>query len=1004
MSEVPSSSGDVPPTSLPVPGTGWGDPEPPSGPRPDHAFATLDEERYQLGPKLGEGGMGTVYSAWDARLRRTVAIKFAVPGSAAEDRLSQEAWIAAQLEHPAIVPIYDAGIARDGRRFVVLRYLRGRTLRELLHDAPAPRLDLLPVLRRVCEGLAHAHQAGIVHRDLTPSNVLVGAFGEVQILDWGLARPFAGEPGESWTGAILPEADAAKTRAGVVLGTPGYMSPEQAVGAPVDPRADVWALGAMAYEMMTGHPPFGELEDDNRQRAIATEAVPDLRVEVSDVRPVIAALITDALQRQPDARPATARAFLHRLEQGLASAPAAPPRRSRVPFALVPLTLVGVTAAAVGFTGGWMSRPGPADDSLDALLHTWAAQEARSGAFPEAELRAAVATARDDRPSTRGWLAHLRAGVRPSLERGAALPRRCSRTSIAPHGDHYLCVIGQDISYHSLDGFLVWERSLSAPVRTLANGDDHLVFVHPDSRVVVIQRETGDILGPLLSSFPVFYGGDTGSEVWLRSDRGLLRASTLSEGASQIFQAPPESSKHALPTDLDDGTLVVADTREVWWKRPDSGWVSAGTWSSATPNDAFRSALSDGQNVILLSRSGALVRWRPGQDLNAAARVQLDPNPKAVSVAPDGDTVLVVGADGTGRLIDWTLGAVRARLPALEGANSALLDDHTVRVAGDHITTWRLPEAGPWPAQMPTESGGVTYLATQGGRLAWSGAGAAEVLDPRGVPLWSAASEGGVFKAASLSPDGRRVLVIGSQAGRPRLHDLIDGTSREVPRVPPNGRRAVWLGPDHFAIVSYAVGNPWVFTADALDPLKRWTLPRQTLLDLQPEVAPGRGWGLTPDRRLVELDLAQSAPRISRPLSFDALAVVRDTSGPSPWVVTHAALNAVDPKTGDLMETLDVGDGVSAALQLSTDRFATGHADGSVKVWRRDGTLLMAVRAHGDRVASLVREGEILLSGSWDGTILSWDLPTLDASPATLVDDAVARWGLDPKLAHTPPG
>ncbi len=208
-----------------------------------------------LGP-LGAGGMGEVYRARDTRLGREVALKVLPEAlSADRERISRfegEARAASALNHPNIVTIHEIG--RDGETtFVAMELVDGKTLRELSVSGPLPVKKVLNVAAQVSEGLAKAHDAGIVHRDLKPENVMVSRDGFVKILDFGLAKLM--ETGASGDSA-MPTAAQPHTRPGTVMGTVGYMSPEQASGEPVDYRSDQFSLGSLLYEMLTGRQPF----------------------------------------------------------------------------------------------------------------------------------------------------------------------------------------------------------------------------------------------------------------------------------------------------------------------------------------------------------------------------------------------------------------------------------------------------------------------------------------------------------------------------------------------------------------------------------------------------------------------------------------------------------------------------------------------------------------------------------------------------------------------------
>ncbi|HEY8152063.1 MAG TPA: serine/threonine-protein kinase [Vicinamibacteria bacterium] len=220
--------------------------------------------KYELRGRVGRGGMGTVWRAFDRELGREVALKVLSgpePRPGGEARLRTEAQVLARLEHPGLVPVHDLGMLPDGRLFYAMKLVRGRRLDEHVRDlrSPAARLG---VFVRICDAVAFAHAHGVIHRDLKPQNVMVGPFGEVLVLDWGVAKMLA-DPEPATPPPIAPppprEVDveaATLTAAGTVLGTPGYMAPEQARGeSAVGAAADVYALGALLSFLAGDDPP-----------------------------------------------------------------------------------------------------------------------------------------------------------------------------------------------------------------------------------------------------------------------------------------------------------------------------------------------------------------------------------------------------------------------------------------------------------------------------------------------------------------------------------------------------------------------------------------------------------------------------------------------------------------------------------------------------------------------------------------------------------------------------
>ena len=196
------------------------------------------DARYEITGVAGYGGMGTVYVARDHVLDRDVAVKvldIADERGSRARRLRREAHILARLDHPGIVPIHDAGTLEDGRAFYVMKLVKGRRLDDLIRDR-TPLASRLTVFDRILDAVAFAHAHGVVHRDLKPDNVMVGAFGEVFVMDWGVAQ------------------DGADDEA-VVVGTPGFMAPEQAEAREVDPRADIYALGVLLTQLIGAEAP-----------------------------------------------------------------------------------------------------------------------------------------------------------------------------------------------------------------------------------------------------------------------------------------------------------------------------------------------------------------------------------------------------------------------------------------------------------------------------------------------------------------------------------------------------------------------------------------------------------------------------------------------------------------------------------------------------------------------------------------------------------------------------
>jgi len=227
------------------------------------ALPDLAGTRYRIIQRIGSGGMGAVYLAEDAVLERRVALKILdLPDASGElaTRLLREAHILARLEHPGIVPVHDAGRLSDGRVFYTMKSVEGQRL-DLLIVSVGALSDRLRVFQRICDAVAFAHARGILHRDLKPDNIMIGPFGEVLVMDWGIAKilhqPVDLARGSGEEGRAAVTCTVVKTEHGTILGTPGYMAPEQARGEveSLDERADIYSLGAILQFLLIGSAP-----------------------------------------------------------------------------------------------------------------------------------------------------------------------------------------------------------------------------------------------------------------------------------------------------------------------------------------------------------------------------------------------------------------------------------------------------------------------------------------------------------------------------------------------------------------------------------------------------------------------------------------------------------------------------------------------------------------------------------------------------------------------------
>ena len=264
-------------------------------PNPEPSYHPKQIGRYRITGELGRGGMGVVLEGEDPRLGRRVAVKL-LPANLVADpearaRFEREARAASALDHPAICTIYEIADTDDGQAYIVMAHYEGRTLKDRIADGPVPVDEVVRIARSIADGLSRAHEQNIVHRDIKPGNVIVTPRRDVKILDFGVAK-LAGEAG--------------LTDTGISVGTLRYMAPEQASGGAVDGRADLWALGVLIYEMLTGTTPFERATPAATMGAILSVDSPPVEGLRPDTPPELSRLVSRLLARDPSERPGTA--------------------------------------------------------------------------------------------------------------------------------------------------------------------------------------------------------------------------------------------------------------------------------------------------------------------------------------------------------------------------------------------------------------------------------------------------------------------------------------------------------------------------------------------------------------------------------------------------------------------------------------------------------------------------------------------------------------------------
>ncbi len=925
--------------------------------------------RYEREGLLGLGGMGRVYAARDARLQRQVALKVASTPELA-GRLACEARITAQLEHPGIVAVYDAGVT-DGQAWYAMRLIRGRTLRARIAACPdlAARLALLPHLHAACQAVAYAHAMGIVHRDLKPSNIMVGEFGETQVADWGLARPTeAALP--DWR-RIVPEGG------GGVSGTPRYMSPEQARGAPANPASDVYGLGAALYELLGGRPPPAPAAEATGAPSGAPPRADDLPAGIPRE---LVAIARRCLEADPGARYPSAAELSDDLGRWLSG------RRVDAhdyqPIELLsrlvkawraPLTVGSVALLALAvIVAVAVERTARERATAEANLAIALTQQARTALaedrIPEAHVLAAHALRFGPSPEARGVLAGT-AHAGATLVTRTPLPAICRHTGVvspdatamACHGEGWLQIWGLDP--------LVLRSSLAIhAVESPAWVGDRLLVATPDELAWI---EGGVVTGSVDGGGLLL--ADGGRAFALRGVEGR----TLEPGRAPIdfetcaaTRATTVVAGGELLVGCNDGHLRAYGADGATRRTVLSG--ERPTWSVATPGlDGLLVGHQDGTVQTLSLLDG---RWgTPLRGLSGSVRALLP--------VPGTALVLALGERGGPRIWNTAVGAWVGALPAGASRMASGGAEGEVLLLGEELERWRVTPT-PRPSTLQFGAGISQVTVSPSGDALAVALGTGDVVerrlsDGRELRRWRWSDE--VAKCVAY---GRHDLLVAAAMRAPgqRL-----GPEAEVRPLEPGHmlRRAGRLADGRIWALSYSdVGL--LVDPDEGEVLSQSIGPTP----FDGSSSPDGGTAALLDARGGVWLLDGSTWREARRVP-DATAVDVGNGG-APIVVARRREVCVDASC------VDVGDEV-IDIALFGDRVAVATRTGGVRLLdARTGATLAVLRGHIGRVSSVEfgPDGRWLVSASWDGTARVWDLGELDAPAEDLVAGAAERWGL----------
>jgi eukaryotic-like serine/threonine-protein kinase len=804
---------------------------------------------YEIVSSLGAGGMGEVYRARDAKLNRDVAIKVLPPGLAADAdaraRFEREAMAVAALSHPNILAIHDFGEA-SGQHFAVMELLEGQTLRQALEAGPLTPKRATEYARQIAEGLAAAHAKGIVHRDLKPENVFVTRDGHVKILDFGLARQVV--PVGAGSGQTMSPTMAGRTEPGMVMGTVGYMAPEQVRGDAIDHRADIFAFGVVLFEMLAGKRPFEGATGAETMTAILREEPPPVTALRDTVPASLERVVDHCLEKQPGNRFQSARDLAFALGgasstsgRAVVAADAAPSpaqRSSRLPLIAASALLVGAAIGALvyrQFASPVSARP------LEVRYLTYSGHDFSPAASPDGR-SIAFRSERDGKG--RIWQKQLATGTEVALTEGPDddLPR------FSPDGATLL------FNRRNGSRFSLFRISLlgGEPRRVMDDALD--ASWSADGSHIVFMRQFPASPGKIAATGIMVAAADgSGAREVVRIPTGVIAPRWSPDGRRIVFTqtAVGAGSFSIHSADVDTGALeTVVDSAlgaRPWvaeWSGDGHllhtvGQVAAGKLAGTTgrlvtlqpggaaarllyasPDSLGRFAVVDGDRVVVESQT---VRQNVAEWSNAASHSltqgrQADRQPV---YSPDGRSILFT-SDRSGNLDLWMVSIATGEVRQI---TDDAADDWDPAFGPDGHLYWSSNRSGHFEIWSADADGSGAHQLTHDGVDAenpsvspdgkWIVYGSTR---PNEAGIWRARSDGsepkvlarGLYGIPHISPDGQYVLYMGFSSilvstgvrvvrlsdGAPVDFELVAETVRPTSA---NVGRARWM-PDGHAI------------------------------------------------------------------------------------------------------------------------------------------------------------------------------------------------------------